>query len=159
MFPFRRPGRRLLPAAAAALCGALLAGGCGAERPAHGGASAHGAQGAHAAHGAPAGDGSSPAKTATVEELAAALGCSAEVSMQADELRQGACATGQGAYRMTTFAAEQGLRSWLAETRVYGGVYLVGDRWVVTAQSADALTALRERLGGTLENGSGHAGH
>ncbi|MEU3724090.1 hypothetical protein [Streptomyces sp. NPDC031705] len=81
------------------------------------------------------------------------------MSMQADELRQGACATGQGAYRMTTFAAEQGLRSWLAETRVYGGVYLVGDRWVVTAQSADALTALRERLGGTLENGSAHAGH
>lgn len=94
-----------------------------------------------------------------MEELASALGCTAELSTQADELRQGACETGQGAYRLTTFAAEEGLRSWLAETRVYGGVYLVGNRWVVTAQSPEALTSLRERLGGTVETGEEHGGH
>ncbi|MFD0353389.1 hypothetical protein ACFVHW_06495 [Streptomyces sp. NPDC127110] len=148
MPPSDRQTRRLL-AAGAALCGALLAGGCATEPPAHGGAAAHAAH----AGGSPAGKGT------TVEELASALGCTAESITEADELRQGACATGQGAYRLSTFAAEAGLRSWLAETRVYGGVYLVGERWVVTAQSADALTALRERLGGTLETGAEHAGH
>ncbi|WP_405977540.1 hypothetical protein [Streptomyces sp. NBC_00158] len=148
MPPSDRRTRRLL-AAGAALCGALLAGGCATEPPAHTGAAAHAAH----AGGSPAG------RTATVEELASALGCTAELSTQADELRQGACETGQGAYRLTTFAAEEGLRSWLAETRVYGGVYLVGNRWVVTAQSPEALTSLRERLGGTVETGEEHGGH
>ncbi|MGE7384519.1 hypothetical protein ACQKM2_03305 [Streptomyces sp. NPDC004126] len=148
MPPSDRPTRRLL-AAGAALCGALLAGGCAAEPSAQPAAAAHAA---HAGRGPAAG-------TATVEELASALGCTAESITEADELRQGACTTGQGAYRLTTFAAEEGLRSWLAETRVYGGVYLVGNRWVVTAPSPEALTALRERLGGTLESGEEHGGH
>ncbi|MEU9719137.1 hypothetical protein [Streptomyces sp. NPDC047976] len=148
MPPSDRPTLRLL-ATCAALGGALLAGGCATEPPAQPGAPAHAA---HAGRG-PAG------KAATLEELASALGCTAESVTEADELRQGACATGQGAYRLSTFAAEEGLRSWLAETRVYGGVYLVGNRWVVTAQSPEALTALRERLGGTLETGEEHTGH
>ncbi|EFL18846.1 hypothetical protein [Streptomyces sp. C] len=149
MPPSDRPTRRPLLAAGAALCGALLAGGCATEPPARPGAAAHAA---HAGEG-PAG------RAATVEELASALGCTAESITEADELRQAACAGGQGSYRLTTFAAEEGLRSWLAETRVYGGVYLVGNRWVVTAQSPQALTALRERLGGTLESGEEHTGH
>lgn len=148
MLPSDRRTRRLL-AAGAALCGALLAGGCATEPPAHAGAAAHAAH----AGGGPAG------RTATVEELASALGCTAESVTEAEELRQGACGTGRGAYRLTTFATEEGLRSWLAETRVYGGVYLVGNRWVVTAQSPEALTALRERLGGTVETGEEHGGH
>ncbi|MCX5381580.1 hypothetical protein [Streptomyces sp. NBC_00091] len=153
-----RPARRAL-VAGAALCGALLTGGCAGGPPAPPaapgapGGAAHGTHGAHG-NGSPA-----PGKSASVEELASALGCAAEVSVEADELRQGACGSGQGAYRMTTFTAEEGLRAWLAETRVYGGVYLVGDRWVVTAQSEQALTGLRERLGGTLETGSEHTGH
>lgn len=57
---------------------------------------------------------------------------------------------------MVTFAAEKGLRSWLAEARNYGGIYLVGDRWVVTARSEDALAAVRGRLGGSLETGDTH---
>ncbi|RSS32548.1 hypothetical protein EF912_38035 [Streptomyces sp. WAC07061] len=148
MPPSDRPTRRLL-AARAALCAALLAGGCATERAAHPGAAAH------ATHA----DASPTGRTATVEELASALGCTAESLTEADELRQGACATAQGAYRLTTFAAQKGLHAWLAETRVYGGVYLVGNRWVVTAPSPEALTALRERLGGTLETGEEHGGH
>ncbi|MFJ3876497.1 hypothetical protein ACIPW5_03440 [Streptomyces sp. NPDC090077] len=148
MSPFHRRSRRLLTALAV-LCGALPAGACAADPPAHGDATAHAAH----AGAAPAG------KATTVEELASALGCTAESVTEADELRQGACSTGQGAYRLTTFTAEEGLRSWLAETRTYGGVYLVGDRWVVTAPSAEALTALRERMGGTVETGTEHTGH
>lgn len=60
---------------------------------------------------------------------------------------------------MVTFAADEGMRSWLTEARMYGGTYLVGSRWVVTTPSADALTALRGRIGGALETGSAHEGH
>ncbi|MFJ8159340.1 hypothetical protein ACIRBY_00250 [Streptomyces sp. NPDC096136] len=149
MFPSDRRIRRAL-ALGAVLCAASAAGACSAApaRP----AAAHAE---HAAHASPA----SPAAPATVEQIATALGCTAELGTQAEELRQGACETAQGTYRMTTFHAEEGLRSWLAEAEPYGGVYLVGDRWVVTAQSADALAPLRERLGGSVENGAEHTGH
>ncbi|WP_404953834.1 hypothetical protein [Streptomyces sp. 147326] len=128
-------------AAFAALCvTALLCGGCGTGKA--------------AAHRTPA-----SAHQTSIEEIATAIGCTAEVSVEADELRQGGCETGPGGpYRMVTFAAEQGLRSWLAEARNYGGIYLVGDRWIVTARSEDALAVVRGRLGGSLETGDTHAG-
>ncbi|MFJ8015830.1 hypothetical protein [Streptomyces sp. NPDC096339] len=101
----------------------------------------------------------SATRSVSIEEIATAIGCTAEVSVEAEELREGGCESGQGAYRMATFAADEGLRSWLAEARIYGGSYLVGNRWVVTAQRTDALTTLREHLGGSLETGSSHAHH
>ncbi|MBT2480664.1 hypothetical protein [Streptomyces sp. ISL-94] len=128
-----RPARRTLPAIAVCAA-ALLSGGC-------------------AGHPAPR------TPSASIEEIAAAIGCTAEVSVQADELRQGGCQTGQGAFRMVTFAAAEGRRSWLAEARTYGGSYLVGDRWVVTAQPPEALDTLRLRLGGSLDSSTEHAGH
>lgn len=78
--------------------------------------------------------------------------------MEADELREGACGSGPGAYRIATFAADAGRAAWLAESRAYGGAYLVGARWVVTAASPEALAPARARLGGTIESGSAHTG-
>ncbi|MCX5193018.1 hypothetical protein OOK31_03770 [Streptomyces sp. NBC_00249] len=130
----RRTRRTLL--LVAALCGALSAGGC-----------------------ARSDDPAGRTRPATVEEIASAIGCTAQVSLEADELRQGGCETGQGAYRVTTFADGSGLRSWLAETRAYGGTYLVGNRWVVTAPTPESLTALRARLGGALETTTPHSPH
>ncbi|WP_053629223.1 hypothetical protein [Streptomyces sp. H021] len=140
------PAHRIRPsfAAVAAACAAvLLCGGCAGDTTAPAGS---------AKAASPAAPGTS------IEEIATAIGCTAEVSVDADELRQGGCETGQGAYRMATFAAQKGLRAWLDEARAYGGVYLVGDRWVVTTQSTDALNALRERLGGSVETGTDHGG-
>ncbi|MFD3539118.1 hypothetical protein ACFWUQ_06405 [Streptomyces sp. NPDC058662] len=130
--------RRTLPlrpaaAVAAALCAALLCGGCADRQPA-------------------------AAPGTSIEEIATAIGCTAEVMVEADELRQGGCATAEGPYRMVTFAADRGLRSWLTEAKTYGGSYLVGDRWVVTNASPETLGALRDRLGGTLDTGSTHGG-
>ncbi|WKV70761.1 hypothetical protein AW27_004040 [Streptomyces sp. PCS3-D2] len=134
-----RPAPRIRPSAAvAAVCvTVLLSGGC----------AGHAAVPASAEAGTPG---------TSIEEIAKAIGCTAEVSVEAEELRQGGCETGQGAYRMATFAARDGARAWLDEARAYGGIYLVGDRWVVTTQSADALNALRERLGGSVETGTAH---
>ncbi|MFE9633591.1 hypothetical protein [Streptomyces sp. NPDC006463] len=152
-----RPLLRALAPACAALCAVLLAGGCGGSRAAQ---DAHGAHGAHgAAHAAPGKEtGAQSAPSSSIEDIAAAVGCTAHVDIQADELREGGCETGQGAYRMATFAADQGQRSWLDEARMYGGTYLVGSRWVVTGPSEEALTALRGHIGGTVETGAAHDG-
>ncbi|MGW0389962.1 hypothetical protein ACWDYJ_03475 [Streptomyces sp. NPDC003042] len=132
--------------AVTAVCAALLCGGCAGPSAPHAPAGTHD-------------DRQSGTRSVSIEEIATAIGCTAEVNVQAEELREGGCESGQGAYRMVTFAAEPGLRAWLTEARNYGGTYLVGDRWVVTTPSADALTALRGRLGGSLENGDTHTGH
>ncbi|MFG2999899.1 hypothetical protein [Streptomyces sp. NPDC048340] len=135
--PARVTGRHLVPCVAVLLA-SLWCGGC------------------TAGHGTEQEPGPAAAPGTTVAEIAAALGCTAEITVDAEELKEGACGTGPEAYRMATFAAGQGQRAWLAESRMYGGTYLVGDRWVVTAASADALTPLRERLGGTIETGTSH---
>ncbi|AYV31086.1 hypothetical protein ACFWB1_02880 [Streptomyces goshikiensis] len=100
----------------------------------------------------------STARPASLQDIAAALGCTAEIMVDAEELREGACGAGESAYRMLTFAADKGQRAWLDESQNYGGSYLVGDRWVVVAASPDALAPLRKRIGGTVESGTSHGG-
>ncbi len=126
---------------------ALLCGGCSSKAAAQ-----------HTSAGASAGASATAAAApgTSLEQIATAIGCTAEVNVEAEELRQGGCQAGQVVYRMVTFTAEQGLRSWLTEARMYGGLYLVGDRWVVTAPTEEALTTLRGRLGGSLETGDTH---
>ncbi|WP_405436875.1 hypothetical protein OG373_07475 [Streptomyces avidinii] len=151
-----RRARRILsslPAVAAVCVAALLCGGCSAKASAHHAPAGAKETAAESAKGAAA---AGPATS--IEQIATAIGCTAEVNVEAEELRQGGCEAGQVIYRMVTFTAEQGLKSWLTEARMYGGIYLVGDRWVVTAQTEEALTTLRGRLGGDLQTGDTHAG-
>lgn len=137
--------RTSLTAVAAVCVTALLCGGCSSKAAAQ-----------HTSAEAPATAAAAPGTS--LEQIATAIGCTAEVNVEVEELRQGGCQAGQVVYRMVTFTAEQGLRSWLTEARMYGGLYLVGDRWVVTAPSEEALTTLRGRLGGSLETGDTHGG-
>ncbi|MFD0265449.1 hypothetical protein ACFVGY_02490 [Streptomyces sp. NPDC127106] len=110
-----------------------------------------------AAASAPVAPTASPAaRPGSFDEIAAVLGCTPEVTVDAEEIREGACGTGPQAYRMATFTTEEGRSAWLAESRVYGGTYLVGPRWVVTAATPEALGPLHDRLGGTVESGSTH---
>ncbi|MCX4782024.1 hypothetical protein [Streptomyces sp. NBC_01264] len=91
-----------------------------------------------------------------LDRIAAAVGCSPEVTVDAQELREGACAVGAQAFRLATFSTAQGRAAWLSESRQYGGTYLVGERWIITAPSADALAPARARLGGTLDSAPVH---
>ncbi|MFD3869997.1 hypothetical protein [Streptomyces sp. NPDC058623] len=147
----RITARHLLPCAVVLLA-SLLCGGCaGQQEKTDRGAAA-------TRQDVPADLGPvSTARTATLQEIAAVLGCTAEVTVDAEELKEAACGAGPDSYRMTTFTADQGQRAWLAESAMYGGTYLVGNRWVVTAATAEALAPLRERLGGTITNGASHA--
>ncbi|MFE2282913.1 hypothetical protein ACFXDJ_01855 [Streptomyces sp. NPDC059443] len=135
-------GARHVVPCAVVLLASLLCAGCGGPGP---------SSPAPARAAAPA--------PAPLDRIAEALGCRAEVTVDAEELREGACEVGPQAYRMATFSTGAGREAWLAESRAYGGAYLVGDLWIVTAPSPEALTPLHDHLGGTLESGSAHDAH
>lgn len=95
-----------------------------------------------------------------LDRIAAALGCTPEVTVDAQEVREGACAVGAQAFRLVTFSTAEGRAAWLSESRQYGGTYLFGERWIITAPSADALTQARAGLGGTLDTApADHGAH
>lgn len=98
----------------------------------------------------------SGARPAPLQQIGDALGCTPEITVDAEELREGACGTGPQAFRMATFISEQGRQAWLTEAQNYGGTYLVGPTWVVTGASAEALAPAHTRLGGTIQSAPGH---
>ncbi|CAL9285130.1 hypothetical protein ABZ568_42450 [Streptomyces olindensis] len=100
---------------------------------------------------APAAGVVAPAK---VEVIAGLAGCTAKIRTEADELREGVCHTAKGDFLITTFPEERLKETWLESARVYGGTYLVGMRWVVSAKP-EMLEPLRAKLGGTIRKLSG----
>ncbi|MFE2478209.1 hypothetical protein [Streptomyces sp. NPDC059389] len=133
--------------AAAALLATLLCGGCAARVAA-------GPQAPPDPSSSAAQD--PAARPAPLQTIADALGCTPETTVDAEELREGACGSGQEGFRMATFTSEQGRQTWLTEAQMYGGTYLVGPTWVITAASAEALAGAHTRLGGTIQTVSGH---
>ncbi|MGW3626241.1 hypothetical protein [Streptomyces sp. NPDC000880] len=98
-----------------------------------------------------------PPKTATgtLEQLAEKAECKPNIQTDAAELRQANCTTSDGKYVLATFATDRGQREWINEANDYGGSYLVGRKWVAVGE-AKVVTALRGRLGGSVETGSQH---
>lgn len=93
----------------------------------------------------------SPAPFRTVEQLAAAVGCAATINLKAADYRQARCTD----LVLLDFDTAQGQRAWLDAAEPYGGVYLVGDRWALSGNSAERIEILQATLGGTIE----HQGH
>ncbi|WAZ26047.1 hypothetical protein STRCI_007589 [Streptomyces cinnabarinus] len=87
---------------------------------------------------------------AKVEVIAGLTGCKAKIRIDADELRQGVCHTEKADYLITTFPEEELKQTWLDSASVYGGSYLVGTRWVLSAKP-ELLGSFREKLGGTIQ--------
>jgi hypothetical protein len=95
---------------------------------------------------APAAGVEAPAK---VEVIASLTGCKPKIRIEADELRQGVCHTKEVDYLITTFPEEKYTRAWLDSAAVYGGKYLVGERWIVSAKP-EMLEGFRDKIGGTV---------
>ncbi|MFJ3855759.1 hypothetical protein ACIPRL_05995 [Streptomyces sp. NPDC090085] len=87
----------------------------------------------------------------TVEQLASAVGCTAEITSQASDYRQATCRSAQADHVLLDFDTAEGQRAWLDYAQMYGGVYLVGDRWALSAKSKEYMESLRATLGGTVE--------
>lgn len=96
---------------------------------------------------APAAGVVAPAK---VEVIAGLTGCKAKIRIEAEELRQGVCHTKAADYLITTFPRDEYQEVWLDSAAMYGGKYLVGSRWVVSAQPK-MLEGFRPRIGGTIK--------
>ncbi|MFB8244331.1 hypothetical protein ACFC5X_04635 [Streptomyces sp. NPDC055952] len=137
-----RPTRRPRPAATAGVLIALaLLTACRGQQD-------------RAAPGAPAAPAAGVVAPAKVEVIAGLAGCEAEIRTEAEELREGVCRTREGDFLITTFPEERLKETWLESARVYGGTYLVGMRWVVSAEPA-TLRPLRTKLGGEIRKLSG----
>ncbi|MFD4601566.1 hypothetical protein ACFWPQ_26465 [Streptomyces sp. NPDC058464] len=95
---------------------------------------------------APANGVVAPAK---VEVIAGLIGCRPEIRINATELRQGVCHTKKVDYLITTFPSDELKETWLDSASGYGGKYLVGTEWIVSAQPR-MLEGFRDRLGGTI---------
>jgi len=95
------------------------------------------------------------AATGSLEDLAADVNCEPSIQTDADEIRQGVCGNTDGRFVLVTFATDRGRREWLEAAKDYGGSYLVGAKWVAVGERR-VVTALRGRLGGTIEEGASH---
>ena len=103
------------------------------------------------AAGGPEAIASVTANPASVEQLASALDCTPSITVDAADFRQGVCSTVSSKYSMLGFATGKGQRDWLEYAQMYGGSYLVGERWIIAARPKEALTAARARLGGSIQ--------
>jgi hypothetical protein len=101
--------------------------------------------------------GSSPSPSAkasralTVKQLAAAVGCTAKITSKAADYREATCKTSGVEHVFLDFDTAAGQRAWLDYAEMYGGVYLVGNRWVLSAKSKEYMETLAAKLGGTVE--------
>ncbi|MFF7449325.1 MULTISPECIES: hypothetical protein [unclassified Streptomyces] len=134
------PQPRRLPLACLVLTPLLLATGCS------GGSGESKVGSGVAVTAAPAAGVVAPAK---VEVIAGLVGCKATIRTDADELREGVCHGKDGDLLITTFPEERLKVTWLDAASVYGGTYLVGTRWVVSAPAA-LLKKVRPELGGSI---------
>jgi hypothetical protein len=103
----------------------------------------------------PPGDESSPVAAvvapAKVEVIASLTGCKVKIRTEAEELREGVCRTAEGDYLITTFPKEELKEVWLESAAIYGGKYLVGPRWAISAKPA-VLDLLKAKVGGTIRD-------
>ncbi|TMR91797.1 hypothetical protein [Nonomuraea basaltis] len=95
-------------------------------------------------------------RTYTVEQLAAATGCTAKITLKALDYRKGECTSDGVPYVFLDFDTAEGQREWLDYAGMYGGLYLVGDRWALSAKSKSFMQELSRKFGGTVqEHGPG----
>ena len=93
---------------------------------------------------------------ASVDELASATGCPGfVVEIEGKDYRRARCGTSpEDRYWLMMFQTDANAREWLQGSRAYGGVYLVGERRIITGPRP-VLESFQQKLGGTVETG-GH---
>lgn len=87
----------------------------------------------------------------TVQQLASAIGCDAKVTLKAKDYRQAECTHEGIKYWLFDFDQASGQREWLDYAEMYGGIYLTGDRWALSAKSKEYMVELSKKIGGTVE--------
>ncbi|KUO08035.1 hypothetical protein AQJ58_32255 [Streptomyces sp. DSM 15324] len=93
------------------------------------------------------------ARPMTLEAMGKAVGCTTapQEAGKTLDFRQGVCKSAHAQFVLLTFDTAEGQRDWLDTAMIYGGVYLVGDRWVLSADPRSEMEKLRGELGGKIE--------
>jgi hypothetical protein len=101
-----------------------------------------------------------PTKPYTVEQLAATVGCTPTFQGKTSDFRQAHCKVGKTDFLMLDFLTDDGAQAWYDTAIIYGGSYLVGERWILTSSSEDEMAKLQDELGGSIKQdksmGAGH---
>lgn len=84
----------------------------------------------------------------TVEQLAAKVDCRPRIQVDAADMRQGYCKTGDGEFFLTTFSTQAGKDAWMDTAPEYNP-HLVGHLWTALS-TRTVLDRIRTRLGGDL---------
>ncbi|MGP4025069.1 hypothetical protein [Actinomadura sp. 3N407] len=106
--------------------------------------------------GAGASDGAKTAEPASLKELAEQTDCSPTGKRKVKDMEQGNCKNDLGRYVLLSFTTDKNMDAWLKEAKPWGGVYLVGARWVVVSQEK-TLQTIRKDLGGKIVHGDTHS--
>jgi hypothetical protein len=99
---------------------------------------------------------SKPSKPMTVQQIARALGCDAKLAGKFADYRLASCEYQGRNLVMAEFDNEKNQTDWLELSKDYGGVYLVGERWVMTGNTLAEMSPLQDKFGGKLEQGDIH---
>lgn len=110
----------------------------------------------HHATGTPTPTSTLPSASYTWQELAATVGCRAKLQGRTTDFRHAVCVKDGDSFVFLDFDTVRGQRDWLEYAVIYGGIYLVGDRWVLSGRSKDYLESLRPTLGGDIEESDEH---
>jgi len=95
----------------------------------------------------------------SLETLAKQTGCTVQVQTNAAELRQGYCKTNSsGRYVLLTFPSDKAAKTWFSEARNWGGIYLIGARWIIVGTDQQ-LQNFRSEVGGEITAGDDHSHH
>jgi hypothetical protein len=97
-----------------------------------------------------------PSTYMTWRQLASVIGCEAKLQGKAADMRHAVCAKDGDTFVMLDFDTAKGQRDWLDYATLYGGVYLVGERWVLSGRSKEYMESLRPELGGNIEESTEH---
>jgi hypothetical protein len=96
------------------------------------------------------GDAADRHSLATPQSVAKAIGCTYGGSdIEEDGVKEGGSCGDE--LRIFTFATNENRDGWFAVAQDPGRKYLVGDKWVVSADSAATLKAAREKIGGEID--------
>jgi len=96
------------------------------------------------------GDSASERSFDAPQSLAKAIGCTYGGSdIEEEGVEEGGSCGDE--MRIFTFATNENRDSWFAVAQDPGREYLVGDRWVVSADTAETLKAAQEKVGGEIK--------
>lgn len=97
--------------------------------------------------------GSSDSEPPSAKQLAAELGCH-DFRLNYDEMfirEGGTCLRVNGVDGIYSFTSSDTQASWLKVAENFGGVFLIGDRWIVSGHNEAALKAAQAKVGGDIK--------